>query len=75
VEKGLDRLAAQIAQTIDWAGCLDACVEAGADSFLELGPGRALAAMAGGLPGVRARSLDDFRGIAGARSWIAEPVG
>jgi len=74
VETGLDRLAAQIAQTIDWAGCLDACVEAGADSFLELGPGRALAAMAGALPGVRARSLEDFRGIAGARSWIAESV-
>ena len=34
--KGLDKLAAQIARTIDWAGCLDACVEAGADSFLEL---------------------------------------
>jgi [acyl-carrier-protein] S-malonyltransferase len=74
VEKGLDRLAAQIAQTIDWAGCLDACVEAGADSFLELGPGRALAAMAGALPGVRARSLEDFRSIAGARTWIAESV-
>jgi [acyl-carrier-protein] S-malonyltransferase len=72
VEAGLDKLAAQISQTIDWAGCLDACVEAGADVFLELGPGRALAAMADAYPGVRARSLEDFRGIEGARAWLAQ---
>jgi [acyl-carrier-protein] S-malonyltransferase len=70
-EPGLDKLAAQIARTIDWAGCLDACVEAGVDAFLELGPGRALAAMVGAAPGVRARSLEDFRSIAGVRDWIA----
>jgi [acyl-carrier-protein] S-malonyltransferase len=75
VEAGLDRLAAQIAQTIDWARCLDACIEAGADAFLELGPGRALAAMAGAWPGVRARSFEDFRTIAGVRDWIAGSVG
>ncbi len=72
VRAGLDKLAAQISHTIDWAGCLDACIEAGADVFLELGPGRALAAMAGAYPGVRARSLEDFRGIEGARSWLAQ---
>ena len=73
VEAGLDKLAAQISQTIDWAGCLDACVEAGAAAFLELGPGRALAAMVeAAYPGVRARSLEDFRGIEGARAWLAQ---
>jgi malonyl CoA-acyl carrier protein transacylase len=34
------------AQTVQWATCLEACVEAGALAFLELGPGRALAEMA-----------------------------
>jgi len=73
VEAGLDRLAAQISQTIDWVGCLDACVEAGAAAFLELGPGRALAAMVeAAYPGVRARSLEDFRGVEGARAWLAQ---
>jgi [acyl-carrier-protein] S-malonyltransferase len=72
VESGLDRLAAQIAQTIDWAGCLDACVEAGVGTFFELGPGRALAAMAAeACPGLRARSLEDFRTLDGARAWLA----
>ncbi len=73
VEAGLDKLAAQISQTIDWAGCLDACVEAGAAAFLELGPGRALAAMVeAAYPGVRARSLEDFRTVDGAARWLAE---
>lgn len=72
-EAGLDKLATQISRTIDWAGCLDACVEAGVDTFLELGPGGALAAMAGNAyPGIRARSLDDFRSIDGARAWLAQ---
>jgi [acyl-carrier-protein] S-malonyltransferase len=70
-EIGLDRLAAQISQTIDWAGCLQACVEAGVDAVLEIGPGRALAAMAGEACGLRARSLDDFRSLDGARAWLA----
>jgi [acyl-carrier-protein] S-malonyltransferase len=71
-ESGLDRLAAQISQTIDWAGCLDACVEAGVETVFELGPGRALAAMAGeAYPGLRARSLEDFRTLDGARAWLA----
>ena len=75
VEAGLDRLAAQISQTIDWAGCLDACIEAGVDAFLELGPGRALAAMAEeAYPGVRARSLDDFRSLDGGRGWVDKPA-
>ncbi len=72
VERGLDTLAAQISQTIDWAACLEACVEAGADAFLELGPGRALAAMASETyPHIAARSLEDFRGLDGVRSWLA----
>jgi [acyl-carrier-protein] S-malonyltransferase len=75
VGAGLDKLAAQISQTIDWAGCLDACIEAGVDTFLELGPGQALAAMAEeAYPGIRARSLDDFRSLDGARAWLDKPA-
>ncbi|ACK52093.1 acyl-carrier-protein S-malonyltransferase [Methylocella silvestris BL2] len=72
VPVALEKLAAQISQTIDWAGCLEACVEAGATNFIEFGPGRALAAMAGDAFGAPARSLDDFRTLAGAKEWLAK---
>ncbi|MFL1876849.1 acyltransferase domain-containing protein, partial [Hansschlegelia beijingensis] len=55
-EPGLDKLAAQISQTVRWSDCLQACVEAGATAFLELGPGAGLARMAAGaFPDVPAR--------------------
>lgn len=72
VEAGLDKLAAQISQTVQWAGCLQGCIEAGATAFLELGPGHALSAMAEGVwRDIPARSLEDFRSLQGARSWLA----
>lgn len=72
VEVGLDKLAAQMAQTVQWASCLQSCIEAGATAFLELGPGDALSAMvAGTWRDVPARSLDDFRSLQGVRSWLA----
>ncbi len=72
VEEGQAKLATQISHTIDWAGCLEACVEAGVDAFLELGPGRALAAMAAeAYPHLRARSTEDFRSLDGIRAWLA----
>ncbi len=67
-QAGLEALAAQISRTIDWAGCLQACCEAGATAFLELGPGGALARMVDGLP---ARSLEQFRSVDGVRDWLA----
>ena len=39
---GLDKLAAQISQTVQWGDCLQSCLEAGATAFLEFGPGHAL---------------------------------
>src|SRR5262249_14424706 len=39
VKTGLDKLAAQISHTVQWADCLQACVESEATVFLELGPG------------------------------------
>jgi [acyl-carrier-protein] S-malonyltransferase len=72
VDAGLDKLAAQISQTVQWAGCLQACMEAGATAFLELVPGHALSEMvASAWRDVPTRSLDDFRSIQGARSWLA----
>jgi [acyl-carrier-protein] S-malonyltransferase len=72
IEVGLEKLAAQISTTVQWADCLQGCVEAGATAFLELGPGRALRAMtAGAYRDVAARCLDDFKTLQGARSWLA----
>jgi [acyl-carrier-protein] S-malonyltransferase len=69
---GLDKLARQIAEPVHWAACLDACVEAGATAFLELGPGRALSQMAAdAYPSIPARSVADFRSWDGLHTWLA----
>ncbi|TWA98852.1 acyltransferase domain-containing protein [Bradyrhizobium stylosanthis] len=71
-ETGLDKLAAQVSQTVQWADCLQACVEADATGFLELGPGPALSGMAVHVaPKLPAHSLDDFRSLQGVRAWLA----
>ena len=76
VEVGLDKLAAQISQTVQWENCLQGCIEAGATAFLEFGPGHALSAMAADCwRDVPARSLDDFRSLMGVRSWLAHHLG
>jgi [acyl-carrier-protein] S-malonyltransferase len=68
---GLDKLARQISETIDWAACLTAVREFGAGAVLELGPGQALATMArDALPDARVHALADFRSSDGLRDWI-----
>ncbi|MGY2048373.1 acyl transferase [Methylobacterium sp. JK268] len=68
---GFDKLARQISRTIDWAACLDACREAGADTVLELGPGHALATMArDAIPQARIHALDAFRSTEGVIAWL-----
>ncbi|PII15845.1 malonate decarboxylase subunit epsilon [Stenotrophomonas indicatrix] len=68
---GKKKLSQQISHTVQWSACLDACIEAGATAFLELGPGRALTAMvSAAYPGASARSLEDFHTLQGAREWI-----
>lgn len=70
--EGLDKLARQISEPIDWAACLASCDEFGATSFLELGPGHALARMAEtARPGRRVRSLEDFVSADGVRDWVS----
>jgi len=76
IATGLDKLAKQISQTVHWADCLDACLEAGASVFLELGPGRALTEMVtNAYSDIPAHSLEDFRSLQGARAWMADHLG
>jgi [acyl-carrier-protein] S-malonyltransferase len=72
MKAGVDKLAAQISQTVQWASCLRSCIEAGATTYLELGPGHALSAMvASAWRDVPTRSLEDFRSLEGVRNWLA----
>jgi len=71
VEAGCDKLARQICSPVDWAACLESCREADVKSVLELGPGTALSRMAAGsFPTGRVRSTEEFRSVAGLRTWL-----
>jgi [acyl-carrier-protein] S-malonyltransferase len=72
LEAGFDKLAAQISQTVQWEACLQSCLKAGATAFFELGPGAALSKMVltEDDKDVSARSLEDFKTLQGARSWL-----
>lgn len=71
VDTGLAKLARQISHTVRWSDCLQSCVEAGATSFLELGPGRALSEMAyAAYPALPCRSVDEFSSMTGVVNWI-----
>ncbi len=71
VDVGLQKLALQIQQTIDWWVCMDACRSTDPRRTLELGPGGALAHMIGETgPEVNARSVAAFRSIEGIRHWL-----
>lgn len=73
---GLDKLAAAVSHTIDWAACLDGLREFGAEAVLELGPGHALATMAReALPHAAIHAVADFRSAAGVADWLAGAVG
>jgi [acyl-carrier-protein] S-malonyltransferase len=64
-------LSRQLAGRIAWADCLAAAAELGCTVFLELGPGAALARMAGELlPAAAARSVADFRSLEGIAAWV-----
>ena len=76
IETGVDKLARQISTTIDWADCLESCRSAGALAALELGPGTTLSRMASTLfPAGRARAVEEFRSLAGLRTWLQRAVG
>ena len=76
IETGIDKLARQISTTINWAACLGSCRSAGALAALELGPGTTLSRMASTLfPDGRARAVEEFRTLAGLRTWLQRAMG
>lgn len=69
--QALSHLPRQLAHTIDWDGCMDACGEAGITVALELGPGNALARMMQARhPRMACRSVADFRSVEGILRWL-----
>ena len=72
VTAGLDKLALQIRQTVDWAACMDACRSAGVAKIIELGPGNALVRlMQGVMPESKIHGLSEFRSLSGLKQWMA----
>ena len=75
VDSGLVKLAKQISQTVRWSDCLRGCIEAGATSFLELGPGKALSEMVNvTYPSMPCRSVEEFSSISGVKKWVGSHV-
>lgn len=74
-EKAILHLSRQIAETIVWKDCMDACAEAGVTVALELGPGAALSRMLHARhPQIECRSVADFRSLDGIKKWLARHV-
>ena len=64
-------LAAQLAQCVQWGGCMAAIAERRPACVIEIGGGNALARMwSERYPEVPARSLDEFRSAESAAAWI-----
>ena len=73
--QAVDVLARQIAETVNWAGCLDGLVEMGCSVLLELGPGAGLSRMARDrAPGIAARSVADFHSLDGVVAWVTRQL-
>ena len=74
LSEGIEKLAQQIQQTVEWAACMEACRSARVTKVLELGPGNALARMMQELfPSVSVHSVSEFRTLAGLRHWLTTP--
>ncbi len=68
---GLDKLARQIQQTVDWAACIVSCRSGGVTKFIELGPGNALARMMQAtMPDGDAHSVSEFHSLEGLEHWL-----
>ena len=68
---GVDKLARQVAQTVDWAACMESCRAAGVTKVVELGPGDALARMMHELmPDSDVHSLSEFHSLSGLERWL-----
>ena len=68
---GVDKLARQIQQTVDWAACMEACQAAAVTKVVELGPGSALARMMQAtMPDSDAHSISEFHSLDGLKHWL-----
>jgi [acyl-carrier-protein] S-malonyltransferase len=68
--QAIDVLSLQVAQTVNWAACLEGLMEMGCSCLLELGPGNALSRMARErFPDLPARSVADFHSLDGVIDW------
>jgi [acyl-carrier-protein] S-malonyltransferase len=74
-EKAILHLSRQIAETIMWKDCMDACAESGVTVALELGPGASLSRMLHARhPQIECRSVADFRSLDGIKKWLIRHV-
>lgn len=70
-EEAQASLARQMAEKIEWAGCMDACAERGITLALELGPGSDLSRMLQARhPHIQCRSVANFRTSEGLAAWL-----
>jgi len=70
-EQAVGVLSQQLAQTIRWSDCMDACAEQGITAALELGPGAALSRMLQARhPQIACRSVSEFRSLRGVAGWL-----
>lgn len=71
VNDGLDKLARQVQQTVDWASCMDACRSGAVTKLFELGPGNALTRMMQAVaPENDSHSLSEFHSLEGVKQWL-----
>lgn len=70
-EAAIAVLSTQICKTLRWDICMQNLHERRVNVFLESGPGRTLSHIAEeNLPGISARSTDDFRTFTGMNTWV-----
>lgn len=71
-DQAIDALSRQISTTIRWDRCMDALVEFGIDTVIELGPGNDLARLVEAEnPGIRARAVGDFGDYRALADWLS----
>ncbi len=64
-------LVTQVDHTVQWAACMDALAEQGVDCVIEVGAGTTLSKMWNQRhPEIPARSLEEFRDVAGVVRWL-----
>lgn len=74
IEAGVEKLARQIRQTVDWSACMETCRASSISKAIELGPGHALARlMQDTVPGIDAHSLSEFHTLDGFLRWAERP--